>query len=66
VDGETGVLVDGRRAEAVADAVGSLLADPARAAGMGAAGRDRVLRSHRWPDIATELAGWLREAAPAT
>jgi phosphatidylinositol alpha-1,6-mannosyltransferase len=65
VDGETGVLVDGRRAEAVADAVGSLLADPARAAAMGAAGRDRVVRSHRWPDIATELARWLREATPA-
>jgi phosphatidylinositol alpha-1,6-mannosyltransferase len=62
VDGETGILVDGRRVGAVADAVGSLLADPARAVAMGAAGRERVLRSHRWPDIAAELAGWLREA----
>jgi phosphatidylinositol alpha-1,6-mannosyltransferase len=66
VDGATGIVVDGRRAEAVADAVGSLLADPARAAAMGAAGRERVLRSHRWPDIAAELAGWLREAATTT
>jgi hypothetical protein len=30
---------------------------------MGAAGRERVLRDHRWPDIAERLAGWLREAA---
>jgi phosphatidylinositol alpha-1,6-mannosyltransferase len=63
VDGETGILVDGNRVEAVADAVGSLLADPARAAAMGAAGRERVLRSHRWPDIAAQLAAWLDEAA---
>jgi len=63
VDGETGILVDGARVEAVADAVASLLADPERAAAMGTAGRARVLRSHRWPDIAAELAVWLREAA---
>ncbi len=63
VDGETGILVDGTRFEAVAEAVGSLLADPPRAARMGAAGRARVLRSHRWPDIAAQLGGWLREAA---
>jgi phosphatidylinositol alpha-1,6-mannosyltransferase len=63
VDGETGILVDGKRTEAVADAVASLLADPARAAAMGAAGRERVLRDHTWPEIAARLAGWLREAA---
>jgi phosphatidylinositol alpha-1,6-mannosyltransferase len=63
VDGETGILVDGTRVEMVAEAVGSLLADPPRAAAMGAAGRARVLRSHRWPDIAAQLAEWLREAA---
>jgi phosphatidyl-myo-inositol dimannoside synthase len=62
VDGETGILVDGKRVDDVADAVGSLLADPTRAAAMGAAGRERVLRSHRWPDIAAQLAVWLREA----
>jgi phosphatidylinositol alpha-1,6-mannosyltransferase len=62
VDGGTGILVDGKRVDDVADAVGSLLADPTRAAAMGAAGRERVLRSHRWPDIATQLAVWLREA----
>jgi starch synthase len=47
----------------VADAVASLLADPARAAAMGVAGRERVLRDHTWPEIAARLAGWLREAA---
>jgi phosphatidylinositol alpha-1,6-mannosyltransferase len=63
VDGETGILVDGRRTAAVADAVGTLLADPARASAMGAAGRERVLRDHRWPEIASRLAAWLTEAA---
>ena len=43
VDGETGLLVDGRRVAEVAEAVGDLLADPARATAMGAAGRERVL-----------------------
>jgi phosphatidyl-myo-inositol dimannoside synthase len=63
VDGETGLLVDGRDVEAVADAVGSLLADPARARTMGEAGRARVERAHAWPTIAARLAGWLADAA---
>jgi len=63
VDGETGILVDGKRTEAVADAVAGLLEDPARAAAMGAAGRERVLRDHTWPEIAGRLAEWLTEAA---
>jgi phosphatidylinositol alpha-1,6-mannosyltransferase len=63
IDGETGILVDGARVEEVADAVASLLSDPARAAAMGLAGRERVLRDHRWPDIAARLAVWLDEAA---
>jgi phosphatidylinositol alpha-1,6-mannosyltransferase len=63
VDGETGILVDGRRTAAVAEAVATLLADPARASAMGAAGRERVLRDHTWPQIATQLADWLAEAA---
>ncbi len=63
VDGETGILVDGTRVEAVADAVGDLLADPGRARAMGAAGRERVLRGHTWPAIAERLAAWLGEAA---
>jgi phosphatidylinositol alpha-1,6-mannosyltransferase len=63
VDGETGILVDGRRVDDVAAAVGDLLADPARARAMGEAGRARVLRAHTWPEIAARLGGWLTEAA---
>jgi phosphatidylinositol alpha-1,6-mannosyltransferase len=62
VDGETGLLVDGSDVDRVADAVADLLADPSRAAAMGAAGRARVERDHAWPRIAERLAGWLREA----
>jgi phosphatidylinositol alpha-1,6-mannosyltransferase len=62
VDGETGIVVDGRDVDEVADAMGGLLADPARARRMGEAGRARVERSHRWPAIAEQLAVWLREA----
>jgi phosphatidylinositol alpha-1,6-mannosyltransferase len=63
IDGETGVLVDGRDVAGVAAAVGDLLADPERARAMGAAGRARVVRDHAWPDIAERLARWLGEAA---
>jgi phosphatidyl-myo-inositol dimannoside synthase len=63
VDGETGILVDGRRVEEVADAVATLLADPGLARKMGEAGRTRVEGRHAWPLIAERLAGWLRLAA---
>lgn len=41
-EGESGLLVPANDPEALANAVGALLADPARAALMGAAGRRRV------------------------
>jgi phosphatidyl-myo-inositol dimannoside synthase len=63
VDGETGVLVDGRRVEEVADAVAGLLVDRGLARKMGEAGRERVLRAHTWPRIAERLAVWLGAAA---
>jgi len=63
IDGETGLCVDGRRVDAVADAVATLLADPGLARKMGEAGRARVVRSHTWPVIADRLAGWLRAVA---
>jgi phosphatidylinositol alpha-1,6-mannosyltransferase len=63
VDGETGILVDGRDVEQVAGSIAGLLADPARARTMGEAGRARVLRDHAWPSIARKLAFWLQEAA---
>ena len=43
IPGETGLLVPMGDAPALAEAVASLLSDPARAAAMGAAGRRRVL-----------------------
>lgn len=63
IDGETGLLVDGRDVDQVADAIAGLLADPERARRMGSAGRARVERAHAWPAIAARLAGWLEEAA---
>jgi phosphatidylinositol alpha-1,6-mannosyltransferase len=62
VDGETGLVVDGRHVGAVAEAVSALLADPGRAAAMGKAGRARVERGFAWPVLADRLAGWLRAA----
>ena len=47
-DGETGWVVDGADVDAIAAAVGDLLADPDTAARMGAAGRDWVVRNWQW------------------
>jgi len=63
VHGETGLLVDGSDVEGVADALATLLEDPAYAARLGKAGRSRVEREHTWPLVAERLAGWLRDAA---
>ena len=38
----------------VADAILTLLADPARAAAMGASGRARVAERFTWPEIAAK------------
>jgi len=62
VDGETGVVVDGRNVEQVADAVSGLLEDAALAERMGKAGRARVERFFTWPRAAAQLARWLRDA----
>jgi phosphatidyl-myo-inositol dimannoside synthase len=62
VDGVTGRLVDGADAGNVADAVASLLEDPARAEAMGRAGRERVERHFTWDRAFEQLSGWLREA----
>jgi phosphatidylinositol alpha-1,6-mannosyltransferase len=63
VHGETGLLVDGRDVDGVADALATLLEDPAYASRLGKAGRSRVEREHTWPLVAERLAGWLRAAA---
>ncbi|MBC3762340.1 glycosyltransferase family 4 protein [Quadrisphaera oryzae] len=55
-DGETGLLVDGTDVGAVAGAVASLLADPARARALGAAGRAWVREAWGWDERAAALA----------
>jgi len=56
LDGETGHVVDGREVTELSDRVGNLLADPDRAAAMGAAGRRWMEREWRWDDRADRLA----------
>ncbi|WP_029115074.1 glycosyltransferase family 4 protein [Mycobacterium sp. URHB0044] len=55
VDGETGLVVDGWDVGAVAAAVGDVLADPDRAARMGAAGRRWVVDNWQWRTKAQRL-----------
>ncbi|KAA0120736.1 GDP-mannose-dependent alpha-(1-6)-phosphatidylinositol monomannoside mannosyltransferase [Mycolicibacterium sp. P9-22] len=58
-DGETGWVVDGTDVDAIATAVGDLLADPATAARMGAAGRDWVVQNWQWRTQGARLRGLL-------
>ena len=48
LDGDTGIVVDGWDVGAIAAAVGDLLADPQRAAAMGAAGRRWAVDNWQW------------------
>jgi len=57
---KTGLVVDGRSVDEVADAVVELLADRDRAAAMGAAGRAWVTSQWRWDTLAARLADLLR------
>jgi phosphatidyl-myo-inositol dimannoside synthase len=54
-DGETGVVVDGWDVGAISAAVSDLLADPDRAARMGAAGRRWVVDHWQWRTKAARL-----------
>ena len=54
--GRTGLVVDGRGVDAVADAVGELLDDPERARALGAAGRSWVDTTWRWDVLTKGLA----------
>jgi phosphatidylinositol alpha-1,6-mannosyltransferase len=52
---KTGLVVDGRSVDEVAEAVTGLLADRDRAAAMGAAGRTWVTSQWRWDTLAARL-----------
>jgi phosphatidylinositol alpha-1,6-mannosyltransferase len=55
-DGVTGLLVDGNNTDAIASAIAALIDDPARAAAMGIAGRERALQRFTWRGNALEIA----------
>jgi phosphatidylinositol alpha-1,6-mannosyltransferase len=57
---KTGLVVDGRSVDEVAEAVSELLGDRDRAAAMGAAGREWVTSQWRWDTLAGRLAELLR------
>jgi starch synthase len=53
-DGVTGLLVEPDDPPALAGALNGLLAEPARAAAMGRAGRDRAVAEFGWPTVARQ------------
>lgn len=55
LDGKTGRVVDGRRADHVADAIADILADRDAAAEMGTAGRAFAERQWRWDTLGARL-----------
>lgn len=57
---KTGLVVDGRSVNQIADAVTEMLIDPDRAAAMGAAGRDWVMAQWRWDALAARLSELIR------
>lgn len=56
----TGLHVPPRDPQALADALHALVADPGRAAALGAAGRRRVVKGYGWDRIAERTAGVYR------
>jgi glycosyltransferase involved in cell wall biosynthesis len=61
-DGETGLLSPPGRPDEIARAVRALLADPARAQAMGAAGRRRVEERFAWARVAERTEQLYRDA----
>ncbi len=57
---KTGMVVDGTSVQQIGDAVSELLADPDRAAAMGAAGRDWITAQWRSDDLAARLSDLIR------
>jgi phosphatidyl-myo-inositol dimannoside synthase len=66
VDGETGYVVPGRDAEALATRLTELLSDPVGAAAMGDKGQAWVDQEWRWDLVADRLAGILAGSQPST
>jgi glycosyltransferase involved in cell wall biosynthesis len=64
-DGETGLLVPKEAPEALAATLAALLADPARAASLAAAGRAEFERAHAEAPVLARWRGFLRSVAPA-
>jgi starch synthase len=63
VPGETGLLVPPRAPQALAAALEELLAQPARARALGAAGQERVRRSFTLEREAGQIVGTWERAA---
>ena len=64
VDGETGILVERGDSEALAAAIGKLLADPHLRQRMGAAGRSRVRQLFTWERSVAALEGMYESLLP--
>ncbi|BBZ33173.1 glycosyltransferase family 4 protein [Mycolicibacterium confluentis] len=62
LDGQTGTVVDGHSLDGIVDAVADLLADPDRAAAMGARGREWVLAEWQWDTMAARMSGLLDQS----
>jgi len=60
-DGETGLLVPPDDPAALAVALNALVGDPARAAAMGRAGRERAVAEFGWQAIAAQTAALYKE-----
>lgn len=64
-DGVTGFLIDPRSIEELSGKIACLLSDPALAARMGEAGRQRAWQHFRWPVVARQLEEWFLQVAAA-
>jgi starch synthase len=62
-DGETGLLVPPGDPAALAVALNALIGDPARAAAMGRAGRERAIAEFGWQAIAAQTAALYQKLA---